>query len=103
MWIGPLKAAITLLFAFVPLLASAQTAQNEQLRQVISNLKSCVRTHAAEAQAAGVRASSAADYFARMCAPSADVESVGATPLGLFRTTINAEWDAFIKETGTTR
>jgi len=103
MRIGPLKAAIALLFAFVAPSASAQTEQNEQLGQVISNLKSCVRTHAAQAQTAGVRTSGAADYFGRMCVPSADVGKLGAIPPGLFRTTINAEWDAFIKETGAAR
>ena len=46
-----LRTAITLLLATVPWSVSAQTAQNENLKEVISNRRACVRTYAPAAQA----------------------------------------------------
>jgi hypothetical protein len=101
----PLRTAIALLLATVPLSAQAQTTQNEQLRQVISNLKACVRTHTPEAHTAGVQTTgSAINLFIRVCNPPvADLDpiKVGAIPPGIFRVTIGEEWAAFTKGTRT--
>jgi len=105
MRICPLRTAIALLLATVPLSVSAQTGQNEKLRQVVSNLKACVRGYAATAQAAGVQTTGdAVDFFIKTCGPSlSDLapENVGAIPPGMLRIAIRDEWAAFIEETHT--
>jgi hypothetical protein len=67
-----LRTAIALLLATVPWSVSAQTAvQNENLRQVISKLETCVRTYSPAAQAAGIqKTSDAIDFFIKTCAPA---------------------------------
>jgi hypothetical protein len=101
----PLRTAIALLLATVPLSVSAQTPQNEQRRQVISNLKACVRTHAPEAQAAGVQTiGDPVNYFIRVCSPpitDLDPAKVGAIPPGIFRVTIREEWNTITEGTRT--
>lgn len=96
---------------------SAQTtAQNENLLQVISKLKACVRTYA---PAAGEqKTSDAINFFIKTCIPPVDVlgnagaaparpgmlslsdlANVGAVPPGMFRRVIGEEWASFIEET----
>ena len=96
-----------LLLATVPGLASAQTAQNEQLKQVVSNLRACVRTHAPTAQAAGIKTTGeAVEFFRKMCNPpltlgeNADLgeNDVRAIPPGTFRIAIIEEWTTLIEE-----
>jgi hypothetical protein len=98
-----LKTAITLLLATVSWSVSAQTGQSDKLRQIVSNLKACVRTYAPKARAAGVQTSSdAVNFFAKTCGPPLNElapADVGAIPPGLFRIAISREWDAFIEET----
>jgi type II secretory pathway pseudopilin PulG len=103
MWIGVPRTAIALLLTTVSWSASAQTAQNEQLRQVISNLKTCVRMRAPEAQANGVDTTGdAVEYLVRTCSPRVtELENVGAVPPGIFRITIDEECAAFVKRKST--
>ncbi|KJC59754.1 hypothetical protein UP10_16555 [Bradyrhizobium sp. LTSPM299] len=93
------RTAITLMLAAVPWSASAvsaQTAQDEQLRHVISNLKACVRTHAPAAQAIGIQTiGDAVNYFVEVCnIPMPDLARIGALPPGIIRGTIAREWTA---------
>lgn len=99
MWIDLPRTAIVLVLATASWSASAQTAQNEQLRQVISNLKTCVRMRAPEAQANGADTTAdAVEYLIRTCGPRVtELENVGAIPPGIFRITIDEEWAAFVK------
>lgn len=120
LWTGPLRTAITLLLATVPWSVSAQTtAQTENLLQVIFKLKTCVRTHAPVAQAAGVqKPSDAINFFIKTCIPPAsvlgnadaasaepgtlslsDLNNVGAMPPGVFRRIIGEEWASLVEET----
>jgi len=105
LWIGPLRTAVTLLLATLPWSVSAQTAHNEKLRQVVSNLRACVRAYAPTAQAAGVQTTSdAVNFFIKTCSPPlSDLapENVGAIPPGTLRIAIGDEWTAFIEETRT--
>ena len=101
---------------------SAQTAaQNENLLQVISKLKTCVRTYAPAAQAAGVqKTSDAINFFIKTCTPPvgvlanagaapagpvmlslSDLANVGAMPPGIVRRVIGEEWASFVEETRT--
>ena len=119
---GALRTAITLLLATVPWSASAQTAaQNENLLQVTSKLKTCVRTYAPAAQAAGVqKTGDAINFFIKTCTPPvgvfanagaapagpgmlslSDLANVGAMPPGMFRRVIGEEWASFVEETRT--
>jgi hypothetical protein len=123
--VGPLRVAITLLFATLPWSVSAQTAaQNDNLLQLLSKLKTCVRTYAPAAQAAGVqKASDAINFLIETCTPPLsvgaltnpgaappprrgvlsqnDFANVGAMPPGIFRRVIGEEWDSFVEETRT--
>jgi hypothetical protein len=107
--ISPLRTAIILLLATVPWSVSAQTAQSEKLQQVISDLRTCVRTYAPAAQAAGVQNTNAAvNFFDKTCLtdfsrPLSDraPSNLGAVPPGIFRLAIGEEWAAFIKQAGT--
>ena len=102
LWIGPLRVAIALLLVTVPLSASAQTTQSENLGQVISRLRTCVRTYAPAAQAAGVQMTGDAfKFFTDKCDPPlSDLAptDVGAVPPGIFRLAISEEWVAFVGE-----
>jgi hypothetical protein len=120
LWTGPLRTAITLLLVSVPWSVSAQTAaQNENLQQVISKLKTCVRTYAPDAQTVGVeKTDDAINFFIKTCIPPlghlanagaaplrpgmlslSDLDNVGAVPPGLFRRVVGEEWAAFVEET----
>ena len=105
LWIGPLRAAITLLLATVSWSVLAQTAQDENLRQVVSRLRSCVRTNAPSAQAAGVQnTSDAVNFLIKTCSPplsELDPTNIGAVPPGMFRRAIGEEWSAFVEKTRT--
>ena len=98
-----MRTAIALVLAMVPCSVSAQAPQNEQLRQVISNLKACVRTHAPEAQSVGVaKTDDPINYFIRVCSPpiaDLDPARVGAIPPGIFRVAIREEWNAITQGT----
>ena len=120
LWTGQLRTAITLLLATAPWSVSAQTAaQTENLLQVISKLKTCVRTYAPAAQAAGVqKPSDAINFFIKTCIPPvsvlgnadaasagpgtlslSDLANVGAMPPGIFRRVIGEEWASLVEET----
>jgi hypothetical protein len=66
-----LRTAITLLLATVPWWVSAQTAaQNGNLLQLLSKLKTCVRANAPAAQAAGMKnANDATNFLLKTCVP----------------------------------
>jgi hypothetical protein len=111
--------SVMLLLAALPGSAGAQTAPNEKLQQVISKLRSCVRTHAPAAQAAGMRNSSdAINFFLKVCISlppgfadagealpgalsSSDLADVGAVPPGIFRRVAGEEWASFVEQTRT--
>ena len=122
MRIGQLRIVIALLLAIAPWSASAQSAQNENLKEVISKLRACVRTYAPAAQAAGMQTTSdAINFFIETCTPPltvsalndpgaaprprpgalslTDYANVGALPPGMFRRVIGEEWAAFVEET----
>lgn len=122
LWTGPLRTAITLLLATVPWSVSAQTAaQNENLLQLLSKLKSCVRANAPAAQAAGMKnTSDATDFFIKTCIPpivfpgdsaaapprpgmlsQSDFANMGATPPGILRRVVGEEWASFVEEART--
>jgi hypothetical protein len=108
-----------LLLAALPGSAGAQTAPNEKLVEVISKLRSCVRTYAPAAQAAGMRNSGdAINFFLKTCItlppgfadagealpgalPSSDLADVGAVPPGIFRRVAGEEWASFVEQTRT--
>jgi hypothetical protein len=108
-----------LLLAVLPGSASAQTAPNEKLQQVISKLRSCVRTYAPAAQAAGMQnTGDAINFFLKICInlppgfadagaalpgalSSSDLADVGAVPPGIFRRVAGEEWGSFVEQTRT--
>jgi hypothetical protein len=100
-FVRSLRAASTLLLMVTTWSAPAQTAQKDELRQVVSNLRACVRTHAPAAQAAGIQtAEEAVGFFRERCSPPAidlDPAKVGAIPPGLLRVTVREEWVSFEK------
>jgi hypothetical protein len=100
-----MRIAITLLLAIVPWSASAQKGQTDNLDEIIAKLRACVRTHAAEAQAAAAKGvGDTVDYFVRVCSPpiiELDPAKVGAVPPGIFRVTITKEWATITGETRT--
>ena len=105
-WERPLRTAILLFLLALPLSVTAQTSQAE--KPYISDFRACVRAHAADAQAAGVRTSGEAeDYFEKQCVPplfslflgshntsprSDSVPADEAAPPGLFRAIVRQEW-----------
>jgi hypothetical protein len=108
--------SVIFLLAALPGSAGAQTVPNEKLQQVISKLRSCVRTHAPAAQAAGVRNSGdASNFFLKICITlppgfadagealpgalsSSDLADVGAVPPGIFRRVVGEEWTSFVEQ-----
>jgi hypothetical protein len=111
--------SVILLFAALPGSARAQTAPNEKLEQVISKLRSCVRTYAPAAQAAGVQnTGDATNFFLKTCITlppgfagagvplpgalsSDDLADVGAVPPGIFRRVTGEEWTNFVGQART--
>lgn len=93
-----LRTALALLFLTASWPVLAQPEQNEKLRQVISDLRACVRTHAPRAQAAGIRTTSeAVEFFSGKCGPPlSDLApaDVGTVPPGSFRHAIVEAWTA---------
>jgi hypothetical protein len=120
--IGQLRTVIALLLATVPWSVLAQTAQDENLKEVISKLRACVRTYAPAAQAAGMQnTSDAINFFIETCTPPltvsalinpgaaprprpgmlslSDYANVGAVPPpGIFRRVIGEEWPPSLKK-----
>jgi hypothetical protein len=111
--------SVILLLAALPGSASAQTAPNEKLQQVISKLRSCVRTYAPAAQTAGAENfGDAINFFLKICInlppgfadagaalpgtlSSSDLADVGAVPPGIFRRITREEWTNFVEQTRT--
>jgi hypothetical protein len=111
--------ASILLLAILPGAGGAQTAQNEKLQQAISKLRSCVRTYAPAAQAAGMlNSGDAVNFFLKTCITlppgfadagaalpgalsSSDLADVGAVPPGIFRRVAGEEWASFVEQTRT--
>jgi hypothetical protein len=108
-----LRTAITLLLATVSWPVSAQTAaQNENLLQLLSKLRICVRANAPAAHAAGMKnTSDATDFLIKRCIPplvllgdadaapprpgmlsQSDFGNVGAMPPGILRRVVGEEW-----------
>lgn len=97
-----MKTALVSLFVMLPLAASAQAEEAS-----VSRLRSCIRAHAADAQAAGVRTPGEAEnYFIRQCIPlfglflnsnNLPTRDDGPLPPGIYRTTIEEEWRAFLE------
>lgn len=77
--------------------------QDDKLRQVVADLKACVRTQALTARASGIQTSDdAINLLFKACAPlPSDLapEKVGVLPPGLLRIAIRDEWNAFIERT----
>jgi hypothetical protein len=116
-----MRTAITLLLATVPWSVSAQTAQDENLKEVISKLRACVRIYAPAAQTAEMQSTSdAINFFIKTCTPPvsflgnagaapagpgmlslSDFANVGAIPPGVLRRVIDKEWATFVEETRT--
>jgi hypothetical protein len=94
-----MRAALALVLAAFSLSASAQTAQDQNLQQVISKLRACVQTHASSARMAGMKdTDDIFDFFFKKCGPPVsdlDPARVGAIPPGTFRRAIGEEWRAF--------
>jgi hypothetical protein len=76
-----------LLLAALPGSAGVQTAPNEKLQQVISKLRSCVRTYAPAAQATR-NSGDAINFFLKICItlPPGFADAGGCPP-----------WRAFVK------
>ena len=95
-----MRTAIALLLATLSWSASAQTAQDQNLQQVISALRTCVQTNAPSAQTAGVQdTEDVFDFFFKKCGPALsdlDPAKVGAIPPGIFRRAVGEEWRAFV-------
>ena len=101
-----MRAALISLLLMLPSRASAQGDQAEQ--PSISSLRACVRAHAADAQAAGVRTPGEAEnYFIRQCVPLVGMSlnpnnlptKDDDRPLapGIYRKVIKDEWSAFLE------
>jgi hypothetical protein len=107
-----LKAVILVSLLTLPFSATAQTPRGEQ--PFVSDFRACVRSHTADAQAAGVRtANEAEDYFFKACIPplfelipgsgsflppSNNIAMGESVPPGLFRTIVREEWRDFIEQ-----
>ena len=91
------------LLSFIPWSVSAQTVQDDRLRQVVADLKACVRTQAPTARTSGVQTSDdAINFLFKACAPPlSDLapEKVGVIPPGLLRIAIRDEWNTFMEHT----
>ena len=105
-----MRTAILLFLLALPLSVTAQTPQGENA--YVSDFRACVRAHAADAQAAGVRTEDeAADYAVKMCAPlfgvflgsnnispRSNIPAAEAVPPGLFRVIVRQEWSDFLEQ-----
>lgn len=99
-----MSAAIVPLLLTLPFAASAETPQGEQ--SSVSRLRTCVRSHARDAQAAGVRTpDDAASYFVKVCLPlfgmfleSNNTAKEEALPPGIYRNVIRQEWSGFVDQ-----
>jgi hypothetical protein len=93
-----MRAAIALLLAVLSWSASAQTAKDQNLQQVISKLRACVQTNAHSAQMAVLQdTDDILDFFFKECGPplsDLDPAKVGAIPPGIFRRAVGEEWRA---------
>lgn len=91
------------------MLPSPASAEADQVEQPsVSSLRACVRAHAADAQAAGVRTPGEAEnYFIRQCLPlvgmflnpnnlPTKVDDRSLAP-GIYRRVIEDEWSAFLE------
>jgi hypothetical protein len=116
-----LRTLIALLFVTVPWSVSGDTAQDENLKAVISKLKACVRTYTPAAEAAAMANADAVHFFIETCTPpltvsalinpgavpsprpgmlsQSDFADLGPVPPGIFRRVISEEWAAFVEET----
>lgn len=88
---------------------SAQTEQDEKLKQVISNLHACVRANAPDAEAAGIpKSGELIEFFKKRClpllvfTPGQDVDpslrGLGALPPGIYPRSILEEWAIWTRE-----
>ena len=101
-----MRAAVLVLLLALPFSVTAQTPQAEQ--SSVSRFRDCVRSHAADAKAAGVRtAGEAANYAMKMCAPLFGVflglpttSEEEALPPGIYRQIIREEWGDFLEQRG---
>jgi hypothetical protein len=105
----PLKATVLVLLLMLPWSVAAQTPRPDT--PYAANFRACVRSHAADAQAAGVRtANEVMDYFEKVCLPSFSEILQGSSntspPLdnipmgeavqpGLLRVIVKEEWRDF--------
>jgi hypothetical protein len=94
-----MRVAIALLLVMLCWSAEAQTAQDQNLQQVISKLRACVQTNASSARMAGLKdTDDTFDFFFEKCGPPVselDPTRVGAIPPGIFRRAVGEEWRAF--------
>ncbi|MBR0841916.1 hypothetical protein JQ607_17095 [Bradyrhizobium liaoningense] len=103
-----MRAAVLALLLILPFSASAQTPQEEQ--PSVARFRACVRSHAPDAQAAGVRtAGEIADYFIKVCAPlfgiflgsnntsQSIVPDEETLPPGIYRKVMREEWSDFVE------
>jgi hypothetical protein len=103
--------AILVLLPMLPFSVFAQTPQAE--KPYASQFRACVRAHAADAQAAGVRTEDdAKNYSIKVCAPlfgmflgsndasppSPNIPKDEAVPPGLFRVIVREEWRDFLEQ-----
>ncbi|PDT88482.1 hypothetical protein CO669_20930 [Bradyrhizobium sp. Y36] len=89
------------------MLPFAASAQAEREEASVSRLRACVRAHAADAQAVGVRTPGEAEsYFIDKCVPlfgmflnpnRIPTEEVGPLAPGIYRKAIEQEWRAFLE------
>jgi hypothetical protein len=95
-----MRTAVALLLATLSCSASAQTAQDQNLQQVISKLRTCVQTNAPSAQMTGVQETEDIfNFFLKKCGPPpSDLEpaKIGAIPPGIFRRAVGEERRAFV-------
>ena len=98
------KAVIAVAFLFLlPICPSFGQAVHDDgpLQQILSGLRTCVRSNAAEAYALGIRAAAdAEEFFAKRCHDTilGELARSKATviPPGRFRVTMRDEWAAFL-------
>jgi hypothetical protein len=94
--------AVALLFSLATCPAFGQPADDDQsLQSVLSSLRACVRTYAAEVYSLGIRATRDAEELLRnRCNETILNElaksKVTAVPTGRFRLTMREEWAAFL-------
>lgn len=98
---GPMRITLSIMLLMLPFSVSAQTPQGEQ--PSVSRFRVCVRSHASDARAAGVRTlDDAANYFIKVCLPlfgiflgPNDALKEEALPPGIYRSVLREEWRDF--------